>query len=118
MFEYELQREKEELHKKIIMLEKQLDSKHAVELEINKLKGQLNVMKHIGENDLETLKKVDDVQKNLREREEELEYVESLNKTLVVQERKSNDELQEARKELIEVSLFLLYFITHFPTSL
>ncbi|KAF5766938.1 putative XS domain-containing protein [Helianthus annuus] len=95
-------REKEELHKKIIMLEKQLDSKHAVELEIEKLKGQLNVMKHIGEDDMETLKKVDEIQKNLREREEELDDLESLNQTLVVQERKSNDELQEARKELIE----------------
>ncbi|KAK9070470.1 hypothetical protein SSX86_010872 [Deinandra increscens subsp. villosa] len=95
-------REKEELHKKIITLEKQLDSKHAVELEIKKLKGQLNVMKHIGEDDLETLKKVEDIQKKLREREEELEDLESLNHALVTQERKSNDELQEARKELIQ----------------
>ncbi|KAK1441459.1 hypothetical protein QVD17_07368 [Tagetes erecta] len=95
-------REKEELYKKIIMLEKQLDSKHAVELEINKLKGQLNVRKHIGEGDLETIKKVDDILKNLREKEEELEDLESLNQTLIVQERKSNDELQEARKELVE----------------
>ncbi|KAL8233565.1 hypothetical protein R6Q59_019665 [Mikania micrantha] len=98
----EQKREKEELHKKIIMLEKQLDSKHAIELEIEKMKGQLNVMKHIGEDDLETLKKVEDIQKNLRDREDELEDLESLNQALVVQERKSNDELQDARKELIE----------------
>ncbi|KAL8199831.1 hypothetical protein R6Q57_013399 [Mikania cordata] len=98
----EQKREKEELHKKIIMLEKQLDSKHAIELEIKKMKGQLNVMKHIGEDDLETLKKVEDIQKNLRDREDELEDLESLNQALVVQERRSNIELQDARKELIE----------------
>lgn len=95
-------REKEELHKKIILLEKQLDAKQAVELEIERLKGQLNVMKHIGDDDLEVLKKVEDIHKNLREKEEELDDLESLNQTLVVQERKSNDELQDARKELVE----------------
>lgn len=95
-------REKEDLHKKIINLEKQLDAKQAVELEIERLRGQLNVMKHMGDDDLEVLKKVEDIHKNLREKEEELEDMESLNQTLVVQERKSNDELQDARKELIE----------------
>ncbi|XP_071706181.1 protein INVOLVED IN DE NOVO 2-like [Rutidosis leptorrhynchoides] len=95
-------KQKEELHKKIILLEKQLDAKQAVELEIERLRGQLNVMKHIGDDDMEVLKKVEEIHKNLREREEELEDLESLNQTLVVQERKSNDELQDARKELIE----------------
>ncbi|XP_024990492.1 protein INVOLVED IN DE NOVO 2-like [Cynara cardunculus var. scolymus] len=95
-------REKEKLHEKIIFLEKQLDAKQAVELEIERLKGQLNVMKHMGDDDLEVLKKIEDMHKNLKEKEEELEDLESLNQTLVVQERKSNDELQEARKELIE----------------
>lgn len=95
-------REKEELHKKIINLEKQLDAKQAVELEIERLKGQLNVMKHIGDVDLEVLKEVEEIHKNLRDKEEELEHIQSLNQTLVVQERKRNDELQDARKELIE----------------
>ncbi|KAI3809055.1 hypothetical protein L1987_25022 [Smallanthus sonchifolius] len=95
-------REKEELHKKIILLEKQLDAKQAVELEIERLRGQLNVMKHMGDDDLEVIKKVEDIHKNLREKEEELEDLENLNQTLVVQERKSNDELQDARKELID----------------
>ncbi|XP_076905987.1 protein INVOLVED IN DE NOVO 2-like [Bidens hawaiensis] len=95
-------REKEELHKKIILLEKQLDAKQAVELEIERLRGQLNVMKHMGDDDLEVMKKVEDIHKNLREKEEELDDLESLNQTLVVQERKSNDELQDARKELID----------------
>lgn len=83
-----------------------MDAKQAVVLEIETLKGQLNVMRQFGDDDMEILKKVEDIHKNLREKEEELEDLESLNQTLVVQERKSNDELQDARKELIEVSLF------------
>ena len=39
--------------------------------------------------------------KGLREKEESLEDLEALNQTLIVKERKSNDELQEARRELI-----------------
>lgn len=87
------------------MLEKKLDAKQAVELEIERLRGQLNVMKHMGDDDLEVLKKMDEIHNNLKEKEEEFVDLESLYQTLVVQERKSNDELQEARKELIEVSV-------------
>nr|XP_043618446.1 protein INVOLVED IN DE NOVO 2-like [Erigeron canadensis] len=95
-------RQKEELHNIIISREKQLDSMHALELEIEKYKGQLNVMQHIKKDDLEVIKKVEAIQMDLREKEEELEYLGSMNQTLVVQERKSNDELQDARKEMIE----------------
>jgi len=42
----------------------------------------------------------------LREKEGELNDLEALNQTLIVRERKSNDELQDARKELINVSSF------------
>ncbi|CAM0955117.1 unnamed protein product [Alopecurus aequalis] len=42
-------------------------------------------------------------QKQLEEKEEDMEAVESLNKTLVTKERESNDELQGARKILIEI---------------
>ncbi|RVW66153.1 hypothetical protein CK203_007403 [Vitis vinifera] len=45
--------------------------------------------------------KMDDIQEELKEKEEELDDLEALNQALVVKERKSNDELQEARKELI-----------------
>jgi hypothetical protein len=44
---------------------------------------------------------------DLQEKEEELEGVEDLQQTLVVQERKTNDELQDARKKLISVCIFL-----------
>ncbi|KZV25294.1 CAP-Gly domain-containing linker protein 1 [Dorcoceras hygrometricum] len=39
--------------------------------------------------------------KSLKEKEGELEDREALNQTLIVQERKNNDELQEVRKELV-----------------
>ena len=59
-------------------------------------------MKHMGDDgDVEILEKVDTILKQLREKEGELEDLEALNQTLIVKERKSNDELQEARKELL-----------------
>ncbi|KDP44945.1 hypothetical protein JCGZ_01445 [Jatropha curcas] len=95
-------RQKEELHNRIIQLEKQLDAKQALELEIERLRGSLNVIKHMGDDgDAEVLKKMDTIIQNLREKEGELEELETLNQALIVRERKSNDELQEARKELI-----------------
>ncbi|KAK9138488.1 hypothetical protein Sjap_009082 [Stephania japonica] len=94
-------REKEELHKRILQLEKQLDAKQALELEIEGLRGSLNVMKHMSEDDSEVKKKVEEIHNSLKEKESELEDLEDLNQTLIVKERMSNDELQEAKKELI-----------------
>lgn len=117
---YLFQRHKEELHKKIIRLEKQLDAKQAAELEIEQLRGALNVMKHMGgdEDNQEILNKVDGLLKNLREKEGELDDLEALNQTLIVKERMSNDELQEARKELVNVSACSFIFYLNFLLSL
>ncbi|CAJ2660868.1 factor of DNA methylation 4-like [Trifolium pratense] len=92
---------KEKLHKKIHELERGLDAKQALELEIEQLRGAIQVMNHIGETDLEEKKKLEAIKMDLQEKEEELEGVEDLQQTLVVQERKTNDELQDARKKLI-----------------
>ncbi|KAK6145368.1 hypothetical protein DH2020_022188 [Rehmannia glutinosa] len=98
----EQKKEKEKLHKRIILLEKQLDAKQAVQLEIEQLRGELSVVKHMGdEGDLEVLNKVELLLKALREKEKELEELEALNQSLIVQERMKNDELQDARKELV-----------------
>ena len=51
------------------------------------------------------LKKIDSLQKDLREKEESLEELDAHNQCLIYAERLKNDELQEARKELISVSL-------------
>ncbi|XP_062084967.1 factor of DNA methylation 4-like [Humulus lupulus] len=99
----EQQKEKEKLRKKIIALEKQLDSKQALELTIERMRGALEVMKHMGgEEDMEVEKNMKEIQEQLNEKEEEYEGLEALNQALVIKERRSNDELQEARKEMIK----------------
>jgi hypothetical protein len=102
-----LQKEKEKHHKKIQEMERKLDSKQALELEVEQLRGAFQVMNHIGETDLEEKKKLEAIKMDLQEKEEELEGVEDLQQTLVIQERKTNDELQDARKKLISVCIFL-----------
>uniref|UniRef100_A0A5B7ATY4 Factor of DNA methylation 1-5/IDN2 domain-containing protein n=1 Tax=Davidia involucrata TaxID=16924 RepID=A0A5B7ATY4_DAVIN len=99
----EYQKREKELHKRIIELEKKLDAKQALELEIERMKGALLVMKHMGEDaDLEVKKKMDAIQEDLKQKEVELEDLEALNQALIVREHKSNYELHEARKELID----------------
>ncbi|XP_072977365.1 factor of DNA methylation 5-like isoform X2 [Typha angustifolia] len=98
----EQKREKEAALKKILQLEKQLDARQKLELEIQQLKGKLQVMKHMGgEEDSSVKKKMDEMSEQLNEKIEEMEGMEELNQALIIKERKSNDELQEARKELI-----------------
>ncbi|MBA0598434.1 hypothetical protein Gorai_008197 [Gossypium raimondii] len=95
-------RQKEELHNRIIQLEKQLDQKQALELEIEQLRGSMNVIRELGDEDDDIVLTIIEASfKELREKERELEDLEALNQTLIVSERKSNNELQEARKELI-----------------
>jgi len=106
------QREKEEALNKILQLEKQLDAKQKIEMEIEELKGKLQVMKHLGDQDDEAIKKkMEEMSTELADKIESLEDMESMNQTLITKERQSNDELQEARKELINVWSHLLYLI-------
>lgn len=102
-----LQREKEKLHKKIHELQRKLDAKQALELKIEHLRGAVQIMKQLGEDDEEEKKKMDAIKMELQDMEDDLEGMEDLQQTLVVKERKSNDELQDARKELINVCIFL-----------
>ncbi|XP_057508558.1 protein INVOLVED IN DE NOVO 2-like [Actinidia eriantha] len=95
-------RQKEKLHKQIIELEKKLDAKQALELEIERLKGVIQVMKHMSEDgDVEVTRNMESIEKDLKDKQEALEQIEKLNQALVVKQRQVNDELQEARKELI-----------------
>ncbi|MQM12054.1 hypothetical protein Taro_044967 [Colocasia esculenta] len=94
-----LDEEKKKLpFRKILLLEKQLDAKQRLELEIEQLKGKVEVMKHIkGTKDI-GVKKLSD---ELKEKIEDLEDMEQLNQDLIVKEQKSHDEFQEAHNELI-----------------
>ena len=47
---------------------------------------------------------LDELAEELKQKVDELEPMEFLNQTLIIKEKKSNDELQDARKELIDVS--------------
>ncbi|XP_019235831.1 PREDICTED: factor of DNA methylation 4-like [Nicotiana attenuata] len=97
----EQKKEKETLRDKILELQTKLDSKQALELEIERLKGATQVMRHMGDGQ-DVKKKLDEIQESLKEKEEELEDLEALNQALVVKERRANVELQDARKELID----------------
>ncbi|XP_042483432.1 factor of DNA methylation 1 [Macadamia integrifolia] len=99
----EQKREKEAALSKILELEKQLDAKQKLELEIEELKGNLEVMKHMaGDDDTGVQKKMIEMTQELNEKIGDLNDMEDMHQTLVVKERQSNDELQEARNELIE----------------
>lgn len=98
----EQKKQKEELRKKIIQLEKQLEKKQALELEIEQMRGALKTMKHMDEDeDMDAKKKMNEIKQNLEEKEQAYADVEALHQALVVKERRNNDEVQEARKELV-----------------
>lgn len=73
-------------------------------MEIQELKGKLQVMKHGEDEDDEDVKKrMKDMSEELEEKCSELEDLEETNSALMIKERQSNDEIQEAREELITV---------------
>ncbi|KAI4339190.1 hypothetical protein MLD38_024154 [Melastoma candidum] len=68
----EQKRQQEALHNRIIQLEQQLDAKQAGEMEIEQLRGTLNMMKHMeDDDDAEVMQIKEGVLKDLREKEEE-----------------------------------------------
>jgi hypothetical protein len=87
-----------------------LDAKLKLEMEIEKIKGKLQVIKHLGDdNDEAVQKKMEDMNGELQQKVDDLNYMEYMNHVLISKERESNDELQGARKKLIEVCFPLLY---------
>lgn len=102
-----LQREKDELRKQVRELEQKLDAEQALELEIERMRGDLQVMGHMQEGEGEDSKikeMIEKTKEELKEKEEDWEFQESLYQTLVVKHGYTNDELQDARKALIHVS--------------
>lgn len=105
----EQKREKEEALKKILLLEKELDARQKLQLEIEELKGKLEVMKHLGDDDDDAVqRKMKEMTEELDQKIEDMNHLEDMNQTLVVKQRQSNDELQEARQELIAGLLDIL----------
>lgn len=99
-----MQREKKAALDTMLNLERELASKQKLQLDIEELRGQLKVMECMGgENDMAVKKKMEEMEEELKEKVEELQDVEALNQTLIVKEREINDQLQEARREMIAV---------------
>ncbi|KAG2297855.1 hypothetical protein Bca52824_034327 [Brassica carinata] len=94
------QREKDELRERVKNLEKKLDDDLALELEIERMRGGLQVMGHM-EGDPDMKEEIEKTKEKLKEKEEESEFQESLYQNLVVKHGRTNDELQDARKTLI-----------------
>lgn len=96
--------QKERLRERILALERQLDQKQDLELEVEHLKRELSAMRHMEFNGgTEIVNKVETFLRDLSEKEGELAHVNKFNQDLVVRERETNDELQEARRALISV---------------
>lgn len=75
-------------------------------MEIQELKGKLQVMKHLGDDDDEAVKqKMQEMNDELEDKKSELEGLEQMNSALMTKERQSNDEIQAARKKLIAVQI-------------
>ena len=69
------------------------------------------MMKHMAsDGDAQVVKEVDIIFKDLVEKEAELADLNKFNQTLILRERRTNDELQEARKELVNVCIKVLFF--------
>lgn len=91
---------------KILQLEKELDSKQKLQMEIQELKGRLKVMNVEDKDDEDIKTKMKELNEMLEEKCSELEGLEDMNSHLMIIERQSNDEIQEAREELITVYIF------------
>lgn len=77
-----------------------------MELEIAGTRVSIQMAKPMGvEHNTEIYRKIKSLEKDLKDKEEELEDITTLYGAPMMKERNSNDELQEARKELIDVSL-------------
>ncbi|XP_023642483.1 protein INVOLVED IN DE NOVO 2 [Capsella rubella] len=96
------QKEKEKLHQRIMEMEAKLNETQELELEIEKLKGRTNVMKHMmgSDGDAKIVENMAKTQIELEARETSLQDKMT---TLAQKERATNDEYQDARKEMIQL---------------
>ncbi|TKV92665.1 hypothetical protein SEVIR_9G174800v4 [Setaria viridis] len=83
-------------------LQKQLNAKHELELEKVRLKGELEVRKHmVAEEDTKLQQDLDKMHEDLEEINEEIAYANDFNQTFIVREEMASEELEDAKKEMI-----------------
>ena len=81
-----------------------MDAKLKLVLEIEKIKGKPQVIKHLRDDDDEAVqKKMEDINDELQQKVDDLNDMEDMNQFLIAKERESNDELQGARKKSIAI---------------
>jgi len=86
------QREKEDVFARMLQLEKELLEKQQLELEVARLNGTLELMKHLeGDDGGDIHEKMEKLSERL---EQEKKPLKDLSGDLVRKERESNDELQ------------------------
>lgn len=100
--------EKEAAFHKLLEMEKQLDARQKLELEIQQLEDKLQVMTHMnGEKD-----KIFEFNEELKQKIEEMESVDAMNQALLIKENLAKEELEGARKILIKVAINFFYVLT------
>nr|GLL43007.1 protein INVOLVED IN DE NOVO 2-like isoform X3 [Ipomoea trifida] len=97
----EQKREKEEALVKIFRRERKLDQMQSLELEIEKLKGLVEVRRHMMEGDLAPINKFTSLIEELKERNSEFDYLENKSFELIVKNRHVNDQVYGVRTEMI-----------------
>ncbi|KAK1570316.1 hypothetical protein Q3G72_000105 [Acer saccharum] len=92
--------EKEAFDRKRRELDGKIETKHKIESEIETLRSDIKMMKRKGVFDQD--KNMDAIHQQLMEKEEALSESLENNKVLTIRERQLNQELQDARNELID----------------
>ncbi|XBI13184.1 hypothetical protein VPH35_139947 [Triticum aestivum] len=95
------EKDKEDALNTTLQLEKQLDEKHRLQLDIQQLRGKLEVVKHMEGEGVGVKKRTEELNKDLQDRIDATGDLEELNQALIIKERMTNDELQDAKKEPI-----------------
>ncbi|KAL8128920.1 hypothetical protein V2J09_018075 [Rumex salicifolius] len=94
-------RENENASKIVLQLQNELEAKQRLEREVAELRYRLRVMRHMGDDDA-VKRQIADMTSELQQKVEDLESMEFTTQVLVTKERESTDELEKARKVLIE----------------
>ncbi|KAH9314360.1 hypothetical protein KI387_022987 [Taxus chinensis] len=101
--------EKHEKQKRDLSIElhqqtKKLADRQKLELEIERLEASIETMKQVKDgSSLGHFKKIEELQNDLKDRNDEMESLQDMNQQLMNKERVANDELQDARKAVIEI---------------
>ncbi|KAI8573884.1 hypothetical protein RHMOL_Rhmol01G0310400 [Rhododendron molle] len=108
-------KEKEKLHRRVAELQKKLNYKKALKLALKVIRefdedGQVG-LKNKMDGEVELKNETNAIHQDMKEKDKHIEHLESLTSILTAKDRKSNDELQEARKELINVSNIIFSFL-------